>query len=338
MAYEDINNRYDKSYNATKALLESNNKAKLTDLKNQESDINNRYGQLVDTLNKNKVDTQQNYYTQRNSADAVNAQNAQKMNQLAQARGWSGGELAQMNLDQNTQRANSLGALNTQENKFLGDWAMQNTNAKRDNNVALNQLANNRTLANEQYQAGLYSAEQENQAKRLAEIYAMQQAEKQQQWEAEQAALQRAFQQQMQAEQIGSQKELADREYNYKTTQETKSNQNDELKAINAYWDDLTKRFDEMAKMNQKEYRNGDGDLVNKDIDVATKKYIYDYIKNDSSLTSGQRQELMARYNLNKDMYLLEPQQQQSKPAQIGTPVNSLWDEIIGKTKAWWQR
>jgi hypothetical protein len=243
-----------------------------------------------------------------------------------------------MNLDQNTQRANSLGALNTQENKFLGDWAMQNTNAKRDNNVALNQLANNRTLANEQYQAGLYSAEQENQAKRLAEIYAMQQAEKQQQWEAEQAALQRAFQQQMQAEQIGSQKELADREYNYKTTQETKSNQNDELKAINAYWDDLTKRFDEMAKMNQKEYRNGDGDLVNKDIDVATKKYIYDYIKNDSSLTSGQRQELMARYNLNKDMYLLEPQQQQSKPAQIGTPVNSLWDEIIGKTKAWWQR
>jgi hypothetical protein len=160
------------------------------------------------------------------------------MNQLAQARGWSGGELAQMNLDQNTQRANSLGALNTQENKFLGDWAMQSTNAKRDNNVALNQLANNRTLANEQYQAGLYSAEQENQAKRLAEIYAMQQAEKQQQWEAEQAALQRAFQEQQQAQQFAAQRELANMENVYKNSQtNTKQQQeSDSNDAWNTYY------------------------------------------------------------------------------------------------------
>lgn len=224
MAYEDINNRYNKSFESTKSLLESNNKAKLADLQNQESDINNRYSQLLDSLNKNKTEGQQTYYTQRNSTDAVNAQNAQKMNQLAQARGWQGGEMAQINLDQNTQRANSLGALNTQENKFLSDLAMQQLNAKRDNTTAIGQLSNNRNLANEQYRMGLYSAQQDNESKRLADIYAAQQSEKQRQWESEQSALQRAFQQQQQAEQLASQKDLANMENTTKNAKNTDAN------------------------------------------------------------------------------------------------------------------
>lgn len=231
MAYEDINNRYNKSYESTKSLLESQNKAKLADLQNQEADINNRYSQLLDSLNKNKAEGQQTYYTQRNSADAVNAQNAQKMNQLAQARGWSGGELAQMNLDQNTQRSNALGALTNQENKFLSDLAMQQLNAKRDNTTALSQLANNRNLANEQFRLGLYGAQQENEFKKLAEIYAMQQDEKKRQWEAQQNELQRAFQKQQQAEQLASQKDIANMEYNNKN-----NTKQDEKDAWGAYY------------------------------------------------------------------------------------------------------
>lgn len=238
MAYEDINNRYNKSFESTKSLLESQNKAKQTDLKNQESDINNRYAQLVDSFNRNKTEGQQNYYTQRNSTDAVNTQNAQKMNQLAQSRGWQGGELAQINLDQNTQRTNSLGAINNQENKFLSDLAFQQLNSKRDNTTALGQLTNNRNLANEQYRAGLYSAQQDNESKRLADIYAAQQSEKQQQWEAEQSALQRAFQDQQQQAQFASQKELANMENVYKNTQNTAKEQEktDEKDAWSAYY------------------------------------------------------------------------------------------------------
>lgn len=340
MAYEDINNRYSKSFDATKAQLEANKKSKMNDLQNQEADINNKYIQLLDTYNASKAQNEKRFYEQRNAADVANAQNAIKMNRLAAARGWRGGTLAQIGLEQDAQRTNALGAINSDENRFLSDLAMQQLNAKRDNTTALSQLANNRNLAGEQYRLGLYSAQQENEFKKLAEIYAMQQDEKKRQWEAQQQELQRAFQKQQQAEQLASQKDIADREYNYKNTQETKNNENDQLKEINAYWDDILKRFDTMASMNQKEYRNSDGDLVNKDIDVATKKYIYDYIKNDSNLTSGQRQELMARYNLNKDMYLLEPQQQQTQTqqSQIGIPVNDFWNQLIGKTKAWWQR
>ena len=58
MGYQqDIENRYRKSYEASKSTLDAGNKAKLADLQNQELDVKNKYSQLLDTFNKRPEET-----------------------------------------------------------------------------------------------------------------------------------------------------------------------------------------------------------------------------------------------------------------------------------------
>jgi hypothetical protein len=68
------------------------------------------------------TNTKQDYYNKRNQADVVNAQNVQKLRELMAAQGIAAsGDNLTLNAKANSDRLNSLNALNTQEQAALND-------------------------------------------------------------------------------------------------------------------------------------------------------------------------------------------------------------------------
>ena len=101
-------------------------------------------------INQQKADTQHSYYDQRNAADAVNLQNAQKLREIMGANGLlASGENITATARLNADRQGSLNALNMQEQSKMNDYANQinSINDPSKDQAITNQIEAARTQA-----------------------------------------------------------------------------------------------------------------------------------------------------------------------------------------------
>lgn len=226
MAIQDIQAMYDKLYSSKyNDLLKKKNQS-IQDLEGQQSQVNNQYQDLYNSLNQKKLDTQnqyktlysgldnqytqgqQKFYNDRNSVDVGVNQNLARLKEMMAAKGWTqGGENMQAQLQANTDRSNGLGQVRTNETSYnqgindkrnqyslqeqgiYNDIGNQVSAAEREKTQRISDLVDKIRLANESFAGDEQALKDSIDAQKIKDINDYNERLRQ---EAVQAAAQRA--------------------------------------------------------------------------------------------------------------------------------------------------
>lgn len=125
---------------------------KLYDLQkqNQLAELRKQRDTAIGKLNQQKNVTRQDYYNQKNQADVVQAQGVQRLRELMASNGIStSGDNLTLNARANSDRMNTLGALNQQEQAKMNDYDSQisDWNSPSRDEAIVNAIETERTRA-----------------------------------------------------------------------------------------------------------------------------------------------------------------------------------------------
>lgn len=217
LAYEadtqPIIDKYNKLFESGKSTLDANKKIKDTDINNYSLEVENKYKQLVDTLKKKRVEGKEEFYGTRNVTDVQVNKQTQGLEEIAASRGWTGGEVAELNLKQNQKRTNLFTDINTKETAYNKDLDIATTEGTKEYNKQRENVIKARTAALEEYNNNLNMLKQTNELQKQAEIATKVAQLEQRRWKGEQNALNWQNEAQQNQNQMWTNFEIADRKY-----------------------------------------------------------------------------------------------------------------------------
>jgi hypothetical protein len=328
---KQVEDQYAKSYEGQKATIDAANQQANTEYDNQQLDIDNKYKQLADSIGQRRTQGLKEFQSQKSSADAVNLQEANKMNQLAAARGWKGGELAQIQLENAARRSNAQGAIAGSEGKYISQIDTEANNANSDKMTKYQQLVNSRNAARKAYELNLLGAQRQSEAGKLGDISKLMEAKAQEEFQAEQNRLQREHAKMLKDMEMEYQREQEARREAQTSSNDTSKAQKDALEQANKDIENQVKKADEYYQrqfnINENNYTNAE--LARKQ--EQARKNTVNYI-NNLDLPTDAKINLFKQYDLTSS----SDDNVNTDPGLQAT--YTLQDKLNDMFKPWWQK